>query len=47
MSLVPFALDPFFGDEFIQPFRSHRSSPGHELARGVAMDVVEVRVGVC
>ena len=42
MSLIPFALDPFFGDDLLQPFRYSKGSG--QLARSVATDVVEVRV---
>lgn len=45
MSLIPFALDPFFGDDFFHPLRSSRAltTSGPQLARGVAIDVSEVR----
>ncbi|KAL6783751.1 hypothetical protein ACKKBG_A05660 [Auxenochlorella protothecoides x Auxenochlorella symbiontica] len=43
MSLIPFALDPFFGDDFFHPLRSSRAltTSGPQLARGVAIDVSE------
>lgn len=43
MSLVPFTLDPFFGEDlFFQPFRSSSLAKAGTSARGVATDVVEV-----